>query len=407
MRGFRSRSTVAQALAWLDAQAQRLPAETVSLASAHQRVLSADIVAERNVPAFDRSGMDGYAVRADETIGAGIYNPVPLTIVGDSLPGRPCSITVGPQQCVRIMTGAPMPAGADAVVPVELTRNPGVQVEITATVAAGKHRSPTGEDIAAGTIVLNAGRRLRPQDVAVMASLGLARVPVVRQPRVRVLVTGNELIAPGDPCGPHQIYEANSWMLSGLIPRDGGVCVEIQRIPDDREQLAEALPSPDADLILISGGSSVGAEDHAPLLIAELGELAVHGIAMRPSSPTGLGRLGESLVLLLPGNPVSCLCAYDVFGGRAIRQLGGRPAEWQFRTSRATLQRKLVSTVGRVDYCRVRCSNSGIEPLAISGASILSSTTRADGFVLVPEELEGYPPGAEVLVHWYDEYASA
>jgi molybdopterin molybdotransferase len=146
----------------------------------------------------------------------------------------------------------------------------------------------------------------------------------------------------------------------------------------------------------------VGQEDHAPVLLAEHGELAIHGIAMRPSSPAGMGRLGKRLVFLLPGNPVSCLCAYDFFAGRAIRALGGLPRQWPYRSYRAPLRRKLVSVVGRVDYARVRLSDDQVEPLAISGASVLSSTTRADGFVVVPESREGYPAGAEVEVWLYD-----
>jgi molybdopterin molybdotransferase len=161
----------------------------------------------------------------------------------------------------------------------------------------------------------------------------------------------------------------------------------------------------DSDVVLVSGGSSVGQEDHAPALLREHGELAIHGLAMRPSSPAGMGRLGERLVFLLPGNPVSCLCAYDFFAGRAIRALGGRAVDWPYGRITAPLARKIVSTVGRLDYQRVRVVAGRVEPLAISGASILSSTVRADGFVLVPPDSEGYPPGVEVEVLLYDQGA--
>jgi molybdopterin molybdotransferase len=146
----------------------------------------------------------------------------------------------------------------------------------------------------------------------------------------------------------------------------------------------------------------VGTEDHAPRLLAEVGELAVHGVAMRPSSPAGFGRIGETLVFLLPGNPVSCLCAYDFFAGRAIRLRGGRPAQWPYPLQRAVVGRKIASAIGRVDYCRVRLRDGQIEPLALSGASVLSSTTRADGFVVVPAASEGYAAGSEVDVYLYD-----
>lgn len=198
----------------------------------------------------------------------------------------------------------------------------------------------------------------------------------------------------------YRIADANGPMLFALVERDGGEVLVPQIIPDTPSAIRQALVE-SADLILVSGGSSVGQEDFAPKLVAELGELPIHGIAMRPSSPAGMGRIGGRPVFLLPGNPVSCLCAYDFFAGRAIRGWGGRPREWPYPCVTARLTRKLVSTVGRVDYARVLLRGDEAEPLAISGASILSSTTRADGFVVVAADSEGFPPGAEVQVWKY------
>jgi molybdopterin molybdotransferase len=190
-------------------------------------------------------------------------------------------------------------------------------------------------------------------------------------------------------------------MLAALVERDGGVVDFPGLVRDDRNAILEALEA-DADVIVVTGGSSVGIEDLAPMLVAEHGELAVHGIAMRPSSPTGLGRIGHRLVFLLPGNPVSALCAYDFFAGRAIRALGGRSKSWPYRTLRGTLTRKISSPIGRLDYARVRLVNGEVEPLAIGGASILSSTTRADGFVIVGDDSEGFAARSEVKVWVYD-----
>lgn len=402
MRGFAERQRVAVAWDWIDQHAQRMDAEIVSYREVCGRVLAEDVVAPINVPAFDRSAMDGFAIRAMETEGASDYNPLPFTVVGQSMPGHPFegAVTVG--KTVRIMTGAPLPAGADAVVPAEYATQQGETVELTTAVSPGKHVGRVGEDIAEGSRVLSAGRRLRPQDVGLLASLGLAEVSVVRQPRVRILVTGNELVPPGQPRGPHQIYEANSSMLRGLIARDGGLLESQRNLPDQREAIREALTEPGADVVLVSGGSSVGAEDHAPLILAAEGSLDLHGLAMRPSSPAGMGKMGPALVFLLPGNPVSCLCAYDFFAGRAIRQRGGRSADWPHRRVEAELSRKIVSAIGRLDYCRVVVKDDKVEPLALSGASILSSTTRANGFVLIPEDREGYAPGETVTVYLYD-----
>ena len=190
-----------------------------------------------------------------------------------------------------------------------------------------------------------------------------------------------------------------------LLRRDGAELESWRVLPDDRQQLRTALGEPGTDVILVVGGSSVGAEDHAPSLIAELGDLAIHGIAMRPSSPAGMGKLGSALVFLLPGNPVSCLCAYDFFAGRALRRMQGLTSEWPYVACQARLRKKITSAIGRVDYCRVRVAAEGVEPLALSGASILSSTTRADGFVIVPADLEGWPAGSDVAVRLYDSAA--
>jgi molybdopterin molybdotransferase len=298
-------------------------------------------------------------------------------------------------------------------------------MKVMEAVSPGKNVGQAGEDVLAGTALFSAGRILRPQDMGLLSAIGLAEVAVVRRPRVRIVITGNELLTAGSIPEGVRIVDANGPMLKALVERDGGMPLLATPLSDGRREGASLTQSPpfssslnylvpddpaailaalqaDADIVLISGGSSVGQEDHAPLLLAEHGELAIHGIAMRPSSPTGMGKLGEKLVFLLPGNPVSCLCAYDFFAGRAIRLLAGRAAQWLYGRQRLSLLRKLVSQVGRVDYARVRIIEGKAEPLAISGASILSSTTIADGFVIVPADSEGFPAGADVDVWLYD-----
>ncbi len=196
-------------------------------------------------------------------------------------------------------------------------------------------------------------------------------------------------------------------MVSALVKRDGGTPEVIGSLPNNRPVIREALyeAANPADLILISGGSSAGREDHVPGIITEFGRLVAHGLALRPASPTGVGVFGDASipVVLLPGNPVSCLCAHDFFAGTTARLLGARHAHWPYRSIRLPLARKLVSVVGRVDYARVRIKGGLVEPLAISGAAILTSVSRADAFVVVPEDLEGYAAGASVLVWCYDD----
>ena len=422
MRGFRQRATVMDAQQWVDSHSDALPSEPVPLAELCGRVLAEPIVSRVNVPSFDRAMMDGYAVRADETGGATAYNQLVFKVIGQSLPGGPFEGELQLGQCIRIMTGAPMPQGADAVLPAErceVSPDSPDHVQIQGDVPPGKHVGRIGEDIQVDQTVLSAGRRLRPQDIGVLSSIGRAEAAVVMQPTVKLVITGDELLPPGaTPTGP-KIADANGPMLAALVRRDGGLVQSDGITPDEPDAIRDAMVC-DADVVLVSGGSSVGQEDHAPVLLSQHGQLAVHGVTMRPSSPAGMGtlpRAGASdasdassvpstrptLVFLLPGNPVSCLCAYDFFAGRAIRRLGGRKQQWPYPVTRGTLSRKLVSVVGRTDYARVRWQSSGqVEPLAVSGASVLSSTTRADGFVVVGPDSEGFAAGSEVTVYLYD-----
>lgn len=402
MRGFQDRSEVADVVRLLDARVRPLAAETIDLSEAAGRVLAQEVVADVAVPPFDRAAMDGYALRGSETFGAGPYNPLELEVVGLALPGKPFPGRLKPEQAVRIMTGAPIPDGADAVLQAEAAEEVAGRLRVADAVPPGRHVGHRGEDIEIGSLVLLTGRRLRPQDLGVCASIGVGRISVFRRPTVALLITGDELL----PCGSRpegaRIVDSNSIMLDALIRRDAGIPQKAQLIPDRREAVKNALLHAVADVILLSGGSSVGQEDHAPQVLAEVGELCVHGVALRPASPTGLGFYQGRTVFLLPGNPVSCLCAYDLFAGPVVRKLGGRSMDLPYAARALPLARKITSAVGRVDYVRVRVVAGEVEPLATSGASQLSSTTRADGFVLMPRDSEGLAAGEQVQVFLYD-----
>lgn len=402
MRGFRSRTKVSDALRWIDDVATRLQPEKLPLQRCAGRVLAEDIVSAVDVPSYRRAMMDGFALHAADTSGATIYNPLALSIVGSVLPGGNYEPTLLRGQAVSIMTGAPVPSGANAVLPAEKVARTGESLSALDEVPPEKHVGRVGEDIQSGAMVLPQGRRLRAQDLGVLSSIGRPSVAVIRKPRVRLIITGNELCEPGSLAGPHQTVDANSPMLAALVERDGGELTFDGITADEPGSIRSLMQDPAADVVLVSGGSSVGEEDYAPRILAELGELAIHGVAMRPSSPAGMGTIGERLVFLLPGNPVSCLCAYDFFAGRALRILGGRCPEWPYRSRRVELARKIVSVVGRQDYARVRLHDGLAEPIAIAGASALSSTSRADGFVVIPSDSEGYPPGEHVNLYLFD-----
>jgi molybdopterin molybdotransferase len=400
MRGFRDRSTVEEALeAALDGITPLL-SESVAVMAAAGRVLADDIVSGVSVPAFRRSMMDGYAVRGEDTYGATAYNPIPLDIVGISMPGTDPDDHVAQGQCVTIVTGAPMPDGADAVLMVENTSGSGDRIEATAPVPVGRNVGRVGEDVAVGEPILSSGRTLLPQDVGLLSAVGHDPIDVVRRPTVRIIVSGDELLPPGASPTGTKIVDSNSPMLAALVQRDGGI-PEVVRLPDEKGAMEEALARAGADAIVTAGAASVGSEDRVPILVDKLGSLSIHGITMRPSAPTGIGTVNGVRVVILPGNPVSCLAAYDFFAGPVVRSLGGRSPDWPYLSVRRTLARRIVSQIGRTDYARVVIDEGLVNPVAISGSSILSSVTKASGFVVVPSAFEGYAEGTEVTVHCY------
>lgn len=402
MRGFKQRMEVQRAQELVREHTTPLPSEEIALSAAMGRVLSAPIVSEVDVPAFPRAAMDGYAVRSDETFGAGQYNPLSFRVIGEVTPGRTFQGTLAPGQAVRIMTGAPIPDGADAVLMAEYTSEIDGVMTATEAVTPQKHVGRVGEDIRAGSEVLPSGRRLRAQDLGVLASIGAGRLQVVRRPRVTFLITGNELLKPGEKPRGAMIVDSNSIMLRAMAERDGAEVAEVLHLPDDREAIRAALLEAPGDLLVTTGGTSVGVEDHAPTLISEEGELLVHGVAMRPSAPTGMGLVRGRPVFLLPGNPVSCLAAYDFFVALAVRRLAGLSEQWPYRAVDIVLQDPISSEIGRLDYARVKFENGRGKLLATSGASILSTTTQADGFVVIDQDSEGIAAGDTAQVWLYD-----
>jgi molybdopterin molybdotransferase len=408
MRGFKSRTSVDDLWDWIAATIQSLESEEVSLTEGAGRVLAREIVAEVAVPPFDRAAMDGYAVRAEETFGASAYMPAAFQLVGRSRPGRRCDASVGAGETIEVATGAPLPSGADAVVPVESTLFDRDRVRVSEPVPQGRNVSRRGEDIMPGAALLSSGRILRPQDLGLLSAVGASRVQVAKRPRVAVIVTGDELLAAGTAARDFLIPDVNSVMIAALVTRDGGSCEITGPLPDDRAIIRQTIVelARRSDLLILSGGSSAGPEDHVPGIIAELGRLIAHGLALRPASPTGVGVLFQSEipVVMLPGNPVSCLCGYDFAAGPILRRLAARSGRWPYHRVSLPLARKLSSVVGRVDYARVRIVSGQADLIATSGAAILSSVSRADGFVVVPAPLEGYPAGASVEIWCYDEY---
>jgi len=380
--GFAERAPLARAWAWLDA-APFVPAcETMPAAQAIGRVLAADVSASRDLPTTDRAAIDGFAVRAGDTESAGIYNPLLLAL----------SDSPGAGSAVPVFAGAPLPPGADAVVAFSSVSGsaPG-HLQVIVEAAAGEGIAPRGGALRAGAMALCRGRRLRPPDLALLAMLGIEDVTVFARPRTRLVVAGPK---GGDA-------EALAAMLRALVVRDGGV-------PSGGvcKWFGEAIAmAAEADVILTAGRSGAGEDDvAAPTLVEVGGEMAMHGIAMRPGASSGLGRLRGKVVLLLPGSPLACLIAYDMLAGRLIRRLGGFSLDLPYPCATYPLGRKIVSAIGITDVVPVALAGEAAVPIASAESAELAASCRADGFVVVPEALEGYAEGETVAVCLYDGF---
>lgn len=388
LRGFSSRASVEAAAAWLDARGQRLVGEEIAARDAVGRVLAGPIRAGASCPAATRAAEDGYAIRSRETIGAGAYNPLRLAL---QAPGAP----LGEAAAVLVAAGTVLPGGADAVLPFSAAQVEGAWLEVTGAVAQGAGVEDEGHDVRAGAEPFATARALRPEDAALLAALGVDRVTAVRRPRVRLVVAG--------PKGaPGASSDADGPMLERLVERDGGVVEGVLRGACDRAAIGAGVARPGADVILVAGRTGIGPDDEAPLALSDVGELALHGVALRPGASAGLGAAGGVPVVLLPGAPLACLCAYELLAGRLVRRFGGRDPGLPHAVEEAEVGSKIVSVVGFVDACWVRREGGRVEPIASAEDAGLGSVARADGFVLVPAPLEGYAPGSRVTVYRYE-----
>jgi putative molybdopterin biosynthesis protein len=366
-----------------------LPAEHVPLAEALGRVTAAPIWAHLSSPHYHAAAMDGIAVRAAETAGATESTPLRLAL------GR---------QAIWVDTGDPLPPGADAVIMAEHVQEIGDAVEIMAAVAPWQHVRPLGEDIVATELVLPENHRLRPVDLGALAAAGHTGVPVRRRPRVAIIPTGTELVMPEavEHLKPGDIIEYNSLMLAGMVQEWGGLAARGAPVPDRRELLRAAIEAAltEHDVVVINAGSSAGSEDYTAAVLAELGTVAVHGVAIRPGHPVILGAAGGKPVLGLPGYPVSAVLTAELFLRPLVYRLQGQLP--QRRTSvPAVFSRKLLSSLGEDEYVRVTLGQVGDRVIATPltrGAGVVMSLVRADGLVRVPRFSEGLHAGAEVQV---------
>lgn len=371
--------------------------ERCALAALPGRVLATPLVADHDVPAFARSAMDGYAIIAADTSGADASRPIALHVIDDAWAGRPSRETVRPGTSIAIATGARLPAGADAVVMVEETTREGDRVLVRRPVQHGQHVSPRGGDLAGGHVALDEGVLLTPARVGVVAAIGLTAADVYLRPRVSVLSTGDEVVSAGQPLGNGQVHDVNSHTLAAILAANGGEPLLHPHVPDDRDAVGDAVrASLDADLVLVSGGSSIGGRDYVFDVLAELGDIRFEGIAVKPGKPTVLAVIGGRPVIGMPGNPTSCLSNGYLLVGPLVRRLARLPPA-EPRVVRARLARAVTSPAGRHQFYTVRVAEGRVIP-AFKGSGDITSMADADGYFEIPAERERVEEDEEVNV---------
>ena len=383
-----------------------LSEEELPLLEAYDRVLRENMVSTLDIPPFDRSTVDGYAVKAEDTFDAEENQPAKLTVRGMVSVGETPKISVGKRQAAEIVTGAPVPEGADAVVMVEDTDREDVELRVFRAVTLAENVMKRGTDIKKGETALTAGRVLGASEIGVLAALGLTTVRVLKVPVVAVLSTGGEVTEPGKQLPAGRIYDINAYSLSSAVRESGGKPVYLGVVPDDKAELRKALEQAvaSADIVLTSGGVSVGPKDLTPQIVNSLGDpgVLVSGIAVKPGKPTTIALIGKKPVFSLPGHPTSALLLFHLLARPVIQRMTGRPAI-ESKTLKALASTRMFSAKGRRTFVMVKLkrdkSNAIVaEPVETGASGAITTLAKADGFVEIPANQQFIDAGEKVVV---------
>ena len=404
LKGFQKLTSVDEALQMFfnTLRIKKLKAVVVPLHSALNRVLAEDIIARENLPRFDRSAVDGYAVRAEDTFEASQFKPKTLRITEED--------GVGSKQAKQVWTGNPIPKGANAVVMLENTKPINCEVEVWVSVTPGENISKKSEDVRKGEVAAKAGTRLKPQHLGLIAALGIAEVKVVERPKIAILATGNELVEIGGKPGEDQIFEVNRLILSALCRELDAEPVDLGIVKDDEDEILGKLKIgfEMADVVMTSGGTSVGVSDIVPEVVNTIGKpgVIVHGVAMRPAMPSALAIVDGKPMIILSGNPVAAMIGFEVFARPLICRMLGLEKEEHRLVVKAKITKRVSTVLGRKTFVRVRVlqrfGEFFAEPISARGSGLISTMTKANGYVVVPENREGLEEGESVSVYLFD-----
>ncbi len=372
--------------------------EIVSIENAVGRVLWEDVSSPIDVPPFDRAAEDGYAVKAEDTFGAGQYSPKELKIVGRINTGEFKKIKIKSGEAVEVSTGAVIPEGADAVVRVEDTEKEGTRLKVYRPVHPGFDIAPKGEDIKKGDVILNKGEILTPSKIGALAAIGVPEVKVFRKPRVAVLPTGDELIKPGEELEMGKIYDVNSYTISSLIKENGGIPEVLPYVKDDPKDIEKKLKeSLKYDMVVFSGGSSVGERDMLIDVVEKMGKVLFHGVQIKPGKPTWCAIVDGKLVFGMPGFPTSCLNDAYQFLVPALREMAHLKPRRE-KIVKAKIARRITSTLGRQQFFTVRLDGEIAYP-AYKTSGAITSLANSDGYIVIPATVDLVEKGEEVEVH--------
>ncbi|MBD3195611.1 MAG: hypothetical protein GF317_11175 [Candidatus Lokiarchaeota archaeon] len=404
--GFAKLTSVEEALEKLFAKIKIINSKEIETLKALNWIIAEDIESQINVPSFDKSAMDGYAVVAEDTFGASPSNPKYVNKVGKIEIGEDSDLKLKKGEAIRISTGAMIPDGADAVVKIEDTEiDEDDKIRIFNPVAPGKNMAKEGEDIQKEQIIIDKGTELKAEHIALLCSQGIDKIKVRKKPNVSVFATGDELVEIGNPLGKSQIYNSNTPMIANLVRTYGGEVILEATLKDNKslitQNLTDALKS--SDIVLFTGGTSVGTQDYLPEIVSKNADILTHGVAMRPGEPILIAHKDEKLILCLPGTPVAAYVGFIKFAGPALRKMMGAMETDPRREIIAEMDKDVpVSRMGYLHHLRVQLKQNEHKFIASSvrlkGSGIITSLTKSDGIVEISKEQEGIKAGEKVVV---------